>query len=229
MTTSTTIRMNAETAPLGYSWDPCELYQYCQVTYGAVAWPSNRSDKLPGFAVVVGLAHERHFGGHDVYLLAEAETLNMQELVAHCAVLDGQFQPERWISDTRNHAADLFIKAVNAESRTPDPRPLEQRNDRRTLRLTRPPLLDIERPYEFFIPQLRKLLDENHRQLFLKESRVKEYLSRILADDAPSLEWGDYPAIEAVCLAVLEIRARTTQRTFTAPRAPDVFRRRRWH
>jgi hypothetical protein len=53
---------------------------------------------------------------------------------------------------------------------------------------------------------LKRLLDRERRQLFLKDRRIVSYLNQIKPDELPLLKVGDYPAIEALAWAVTELR-----------------------
>lgn len=66
-------------------------------------------------------------------------------------------------------------------------------------------LLEMERPYEYMLPTLKALLDKDRRRLFLKDSRIIPYLGEVKPDEIPFMEYGEYPAIEALTFAVHEI------------------------
>jgi hypothetical protein len=66
----------------------------------------------------------------------------------------------------------------------------------------------MEHLYPYILAQIRGLLDPDHRQLFLKDSKVANYLSGIEPGEVVNLQLGEYPAIEALAMAVLEMRNR---------------------
>ena len=166
-------------------------YRYQQI-YGAVAWPG----KNPGFAVVVGKSHESHFNNYDVYLIEEFEHFDTRQLVRKCCVMDYNYKPDRWIGDNKSEAGDRFIRKMNSELGP----------SRRKFGLTKTRLLDMDYPYTLICPELKALLDENRRQLFLKDSKVTEYLMLIEPSEISVMKQGEYPAIEALGFAVIELR-----------------------
>lgn len=185
------------TAVLGHPFTDAQLQDQCKVVFGGVAWPGKR----PGFAVVLAMDPERHFNSHDIYLLDEVESADMRVLVRQCGVLDTKYKPSQWLGDNRNSAADRFIQEVNEER----PRlrgPFEERRDFHVCPTSH---LDMEGPYEYLLPTIKALLAQDRRQLFLKTSRVLEYLGQIKPDEIPFMEFGEYPAIEALGFAVCEM------------------------
>ena len=56
-----------KTAELGQAFTNAQIQNQCMALFGGVAWPGRR----PGFAVVLALAAEPHFDGHDMILLDE--------------------------------------------------------------------------------------------------------------------------------------------------------------
>jgi hypothetical protein len=185
------------------------LLNQFKAIWGAVAWPGRR----PGFAVVVGMGCARHFDSYDGYLLDEFESSDIRQLVRQCGVLDLKYgigmrrsydgDPfGRWVGDYRNDAASRFIQEMNEEyERTRDIK-MPSRNF--TLNSTR--ILEMENPYHYVLPQIKELLDSERRQLFLKDSRVLDYMGEIRPDEIDGLTFGDFPAIEALAFAVIAMR-----------------------
>lgn len=182
-------------AELGYvpenRWD---VNRASKAVFGGVSWPGKRS----GFAVVVAMDKHRHLKGYDVCLLAEYESPSVRDLVRQAGnVLDYQYEPTRWIGDWKNDAADKFIREMNSE------RTKEQQKFSPTLT----PMLEMENLYPFMLDELRKLLDEKRRMLFLKESKILNYLGEFEGtEDIASFSLGEYPAIEAMCFAVFTMK-----------------------
>lgn len=172
------------------------LRDCCSAVYGGVAWPGKGPgrDSRPGCAVVVARSRLKHFDSYDVCLLDEYESVHMRDLVRQCGALDFKYEPMRWIGDSQNDAADYFIRKMNDE---------QQRQGRR-FSLAPTPLLDLDHLYETILEELRRLRNPKCRQLELKDSKILNYL-RIQEGEATSLELGDYPAIEALAFAVLEV------------------------
>jgi len=73
-------------------------------------------------------------------------------------------------------------------------------------------MLDMEQLYPFILPQIKELLDHERRQLFLKDSKVVNYLSAIEESEITTIELEDYPTIEALGLAVIEMRSHVARR-----------------
>lgn len=184
--------------PLGYAWDEEQLKHHFKVVYGGVAWPG----KKPGFAVVVGLTRDKHFESSDVYLLDEFESADTRVLVRQCGVLHHKYQPQRWIGDRCNDAADRFIREMNDERQLPE----DSENGRDGFYISWTPILDMQNPYEYMLPELKRLLDKERRQLILKDGKGRDYLAEIKPEEIPFLEFGAYPAIEALAFAVDSIR-----------------------
>lgn len=162
--------------------------------YGGVAFPGKR----PGFAVVVGMIREEHFDSHDIYLIDEFESMDLRELIRECGVLDYKYKPEVWIGDSRNKAADRFIKEMNKEFKL----------SRRKFGLSLTPILDMKNPYQFICPKLKQLLNVKRRHLFLESSKVVGELSVIEPSEISEFDFGEYPAIEALAFAVVELGSR---------------------
>ena len=212
--------MELKTVRLGQGLTTEELKTRYKRIYGGVAWPGKR----PGFAVVVGMDHVRHLDNHDIYLLDEFESSDTRELVRQCTALDYKYQPAIWIGDTRNDAADHFIEEIDRELHRTE----NSQEHRRHFCICSTQILDMEYPYQYILPELKRLLDKDRRQLFLKDSQVTNYLSEIDPSEIPTLEFGDFPAIEATAFAVIEMRfygaqRRKSDRRKTRPKSPMVM------
>ena len=181
-------------AKLGLTFEKHDLANSycCKGVYGAVAFPGKR----PGYAVVVAMDPAERFGSHDVCLLAEFESFRMRDLVRQCGALDFKYSPKSWIGDWKNDAGSRFIQEMN----------FEQEKQRRQFSLTSTPMLEMEHLYQYALDELKRLLDKDRRQLFLKTSKILNYLSEIEESETAALELGDYPAIEAIAFAVIEMR-----------------------
>lgn len=211
-----------KTAELGHSFSVQELKEQSKLICGGVAWPG----KGLGFAVVVAKSVFQHFDNSDVYLLDEYESGNMRKLVRQCGVLDFKYKPDVWIGDRLNDAADRFIREMNDEHKSPKNQDEEQHyaidlfgrqttyhrqglNKRRSFNLCSTKMLDMDYPFQYIFPEIKRLLDKERRQLFLKDSKVLDYLGTIRPEEIPEIGFGDFPAIEALAFAVLEIRQRS--------------------
>jgi hypothetical protein len=189
--------MDIKTAELGQDFTIVELKNQCKAIYGGVSWPSKR----PGFAVVLGMSRDKHFDNYDIFLLDEFEHMDMWELIKQCGVLDFKYQPTMWIGDRLNDAADHFIDELNISLRRPEKSNQEQQH----FSVYSTPILDMQHPYPYIMSEIKKLVDKERRQLFLKDSMIKNYLG-IKLDEVAELQLGDYPTLEALAFAVIELR-----------------------
>ena len=199
--------MDWKDVALGDVWSRNDLRGCFQAIYGGVAWPSRE----PGFAIVVGVTREKHFNNYNARVLDEFESEDTRELVRQAGVLDFKYEPAQWMGDPCNDAADQFLRELN-EEREAQTRALLSQGCwlisgppvTRSLWPARTDLLDMKRPYAYIVPEIRRLLDP--RQLWLKTSRAGEYLHAIESRKLIEYEFGDFPALEALAFAVLELR-----------------------
>jgi hypothetical protein len=177
------------------------LEHYLKAVYGGVSWPG----KHRGFAVVVAMNRFEKYGTkeHEICLLDEVESRDMWELVKQIGVLDLKYNPSVWIGDSGNPTADQFVRELNSETHG------------RSLSFDRTSMLDMDWPYQHMLQSLRRMLRQDSRTLYLKDSKVVEYLREIDADAEIELELGEYPAIEALAFAVLEMKNRGHSRGLT--------------
>jgi len=169
--------------------------------YGGVAFPG----KLPGFAVVVGMEQEKlsiPSEHRHVYVLDEFESEDLRHLLRQCRALGFKHGPERWIGNSRHDAAQRFICEMNAESKD-SAQPYAKYKQK--FNLTATCILDMEHPFPYILPELKRMLGPNEKQLFFGQSKIAEYLTAIQAEEIPDLEFGEFPAIEALGFAVIEM------------------------
>lgn len=170
-------------------FDRNERLKYRKIV-GAISWPGKR----PGFAVVIGQTQKIRFLTPDLIQLDEAENNDVRGLVRACNGLDCFYQSSYWLCDTKNAAGIQFIREINRE------------RNKNSFRTRQSPLLDMQTAYQYFFPMLRELLVKERRQLFLKdEGKLKNYMFMPQEPELPTLQFGDYPAIEALAFAVMEL------------------------
>jgi hypothetical protein len=189
-----------ETAELGHQFTHREMTDQCLAVWGGVAWPGKR----PGFAVVIGMDHKPHFDSHDIFLLDEYESFDMRQLIRQCGVLNIKYLPHRWIGDYKNDAASRFVEEMNREYEQKNRNGYTKHMERFDLNPTL--MLEMESLYAFILLQIKDLLAPERRMLFLKGSKIVNYLSVIEESEIAELEPGEYPAIEALAFAVIELR-----------------------
>jgi len=203
--------METETVKLVQESDGENLKLRYKQIYGGVGIPGKR----PGFAVVVGMSHEMHFDNHDIHLLDEFESADTREIIKQCGVLDYKYRPAIWVGDSFNDAADRFVKEMNKDFES----------SQRSFTLNSTQILDMKQPYSYILPKLKWLLDKDRRQLFLGQSKVVDYLAIIEPSQIPEMEFGDFPAIEALAFAVIEMRERDGAGSMTADDAKEIWAR----
>ena len=186
-------------AELGQSFDSKELKECCTGVYGAISWPAKR----PGFAVVVAMKSFETFGRqrHEVCLLDEVESADMWELIERCSGLDLKHDPSEWIGDNENSAAARIMQEMSRDSKL------------RTFSLTPASIVSMDRPYQYMLQSLRRMLREDRRTLFLKDSKSLEYLREIEEGAEVELELGEFPSVEALAFAALEGKEHTESMT----------------
>jgi hypothetical protein len=189
---------DVKTSSLNYPHTDVDLLNGCKVIYGGVAWPG----KQPGFAVIVAMLYEKHFDSYDIYLLEEFESFDTRELVRQCGAMDARYKPAMWIGDNRNDAADRFINEMASELQT-HTMPAAAR---RSFCVSPTLMTEMNQLYAYMLPHLKRLLDPERRVLFLKDSKALSYLASIEENEVADLEFGAYPAIEALAFAVIEMR-----------------------
>jgi hypothetical protein len=86
--------------------------------------------------------------------------------------------------------------------------PKDSQKQRKEFCVTKTPILDMRNLYQYILSKLKNVLDEDRRQLDLKDSKILSYLSEIEESEITSHELGDYPAIKALAFAVIEMRDR---------------------
>ena len=176
-------------APLGQTFDTKALRESCTAVRGAVSWPG----KNPGFVVIIAMNRFKHFSieRREIVLLDEIETRDMWDLVRKCAALNLKYEPATWFGDPDNATAQRFIREMGRERQT-------------TFSLIPTPIVQIDRPFQYMLQSLRRMLKLEDRVLFLKDSKILDYLGQIVEDEETELELGAFPSIEALAFAALE-------------------------
>jgi len=194
-------------AELGREFDIRHLRSCCRAVYGGVAWPGKR----PGFAVVLATSQLKQddTGSYEICLVDEYESSDMRELVQQCGCLDVRWEPDLWVGDTHNGAAEEFIFRMNQDSE-------------RYFDLGPACFLDMQPVYPYILSTLKGMLGEKNRRLFLKDGKVINYLGEIEPGKIAELGRGDFPAIEALGDAVEEALYRAKTPEFTQTHTGDA-------
>jgi hypothetical protein len=193
---------NIKTSKIGYPFSREQLSKECHLIYGGISLPG----KQPGFAVVVAADKKRH---SDMYILDETESFDPMELIYQSGALDFKYLPSYWIGDFRKPEAAKFSEDFNNQS-----------GHRRNFSLTWTPLLDMKSLYSYILPQIKELC--RLKQLVIKEGKIANYLRSIQENEISELGLGDWPAIEALAFAVLELRDEIKQEN-TMPEKPYKY------
>ena len=178
--------MNIETAPLGHEFTQAELKRKGRAICGGVAWPGKLR---PGFVVVLAIVYSDERKLWEIYLLEEYESFNTRELIRQCGLLHSKYEPYRWFGDTTNDSAEEFMFEMRDES---------------GFSTSETDLTEMEPFYPYALGKLKELCDEEHRRLFLKNSKVLNYMAEIEQGQVVELKRGDFPALEALIYAVVE-------------------------
>ncbi len=176
-------------AELGQSFECSDLKECCTGIYGGLSWPAKR----PGFAVIVAMSSFETFGKqrHEVCLLDEVESGDFRELIERCSGLDLKYSPSAWIGDNENSAADRIMQEMGSDSKL------------RTFSLSPASIASMNRPYQYMLQSLRRMLREDSRTLFLKGSESLDKLREIEDGAEVELELGQFPSVEALSFAAL--------------------------
>lgn len=167
--------------------------------YGGVALPG----KQPGFAVVVGMGQGDPFKKHDIYILDEFESMDTRELIRQCGVLDFKYHSKMWFGDGLNSAADRFVQEMNHERQAKNKNPELLMP---VFSITPTPILEMKQPYTYILPELKSLLCEGREKLFLGQSKIVGYMTSVEPQSLPEIDFGEFPAIEALGFVVIEMR-----------------------
>jgi len=193
--------MNLADRPIGEYLNPVQLRNLYPAIVGGISWPSNER----GYAVVLGVGRDTLNAPWVAYVIAEAEEADITDLIRHCCLLDLQFAPDRWIANWENDAAFLTMGEVNKQYAD------EHGSAWRGLKASKPLILEHKRPYEYIMPKILDRLKVGQERLVLKNSLAYQRLFQL--DDLdkpdvkrlPEMKWGDYPHIEALAFALLEV------------------------
>ena len=177
--------MDIKTAPLGYEFAKAELKNQSRTVCGGVAWPGKR----PGFVVVLAIVYSDERKLWEIYLLDEFESPYMRELIRQCGLLHSKYEPYRWYGDTTNDSAGEFMYEMRYDS---------------DFRLYETDVIEMEPFFRHVLEKLQELRDSEHRRLFLKDSKVRNYMAEIEQDEVATLKRGEYPALEALVYAAVE-------------------------
>jgi hypothetical protein len=170
--------------------EACEIHDLnrcCRAVCGGIGWPSS---KKPGFAVVMAMARNEQTGEYEMCILHEFESSSYREIIRHCEGLHSKYEPNMWIADTTNDSAEEIKHKMREEV---------------GFDLSETDLIEMNPLYPLLLDTLKELLNPEHRRLFLKNSKLLKYLGDIEEGQDAKLELGEYPAIEALAFAVIEL------------------------
>ncbi len=178
--------MDFENAELGQLFDIQDLKKCCRLIYGGIAWP----DKRPGFLVVLAAVPSYKPENWKIYLLYEFESNSYQEIIKQFGLMDSTYEPDRWHADMTNNSAEELMQDMR-DSFNSYPSETD--------------LIEMKPLYPYLLGRLKKLLNLEHRRLELKNSKLLSYMGEIEQGEDAKLALGDYPAIESLAYAVIEM------------------------
>jgi hypothetical protein len=115
--------------------------------------------------------------------------------------MDTRYKPAMWIGDNKNSAAERFIREMDEEMQSPSTPAV-----RRSFYISPTMMLEMNQLYAYMLPHLSEQLEPERKMLFLKDSKVLDYLANIEKEHVAELQLGDFPAIEALAFAVITMR-----------------------
>jgi len=184
-----------------------DVRQLLDKVVGGLAMPG----KNPGFAIVAGLRQPPPYTSKlpEIYILDERELPDMQALLRQCRALGSQYNIDlngafQWFGDGGNTSVQAIVCDLNREHRAAHPPAYHHRDD---LTVLTTPLLDWDTPYPAMLGQLKDCLRPDHKLLYLRGSKVTQYMDGIKPDEHADLRFGAYPAIEALSFAVKALRS----------------------
>ena len=174
----------AKDLPIGHVWHHADLAKHFPAIMGGVAFPGRR----PGFAIVAGLRDP--MGLREVHVLDEYDSADLSELLRACSALAEKYRVRergefRWVGDNRKVAVRTLLAEMDHGPQIASTR-----------------ILEMEAPYQYMMSKLKEYLTGDKKTLFLRGSRVAEMMGEIRPDEVPYLEFGDFPAIEALAFVV---------------------------
>ena len=157
-------------------------YRY---VFGALAAPGK------GRAFIVVLGRNRD-GAEAMEVIDEMECKDLHEAVHTCATWDAFFKCDRWLGDSTNN---LNIRDFVRQIKKTIP-------GMQNFSISPTILAEKESFYEWAMPTLRGLINEG-KLILPPNGLLRDYLSKIDADEMPALELGDVPAVEALTFAAV--------------------------
>ena len=166
--------------------DTAELNQYRYIIGGLAAPGKGRA-----FVVILGRMRE---GLEPMQVIDEKECQDLYELVHTAAQWDAFFHADRWVGDSKNVTMRQFVMRIRKEV------PGSQEFS------VCPTMLAEKKVgfYEWAMPTLREMIDQG-RLVLPPSGLLRDYLSKIDADDISSMELGSVPAVEALTFAAIEL------------------------
>jgi hypothetical protein len=177
--------MDIKTTQLGHEFTQAQLRNQSRAVYGGVAWPGKRS----GFVVVLAIVYSDERKLWEIYLLDEFESPYMRELIRQCGLLHSKYEPYSWVGDTKNSSAEERMYEMKDDS---------------GFSLNETDVIEKVPFYQYVVDELKDLRDEEHRRLFLKNSKVLNYMAEIEQGQVAELKRGEYPPLEALVYAAVE-------------------------
>ena len=185
--------------------------------FGGVGWAGK---VRPGAVIVIGEMSELDHGlnAYPIKILDEFETFNLYELVEKMFFFDLYYRkPEMWLSDKENYAGIKLLGELNEKYAKIPITKVNQSS--REIDLSHSSLVGNDQ-FPYVYSALHRLLSQDKKVLTLGvNSRTRAYLSQVNDEDINTIRTGDYPAIEALAYAAIELdRSGKEKRRHPAPR-----------
>ena len=170
--------------------------------FAGVGWPGK---VRPGSVIVIGEMSELDHGlnAYPMKILDEFESFNLYELVEKMFFFDLYYRkPELWLGDKENFAGTKVLGELNEKYAKTPIKKVNQRT--REVDLSHSSLVGSNQ-FPYVYSALHRLLAQEKKVLTLGVNSVRAYLSQIAAEDINTIRTGDYPAIEALGYAAIEL------------------------
>lgn len=165
----------------------------CEQTVGAFALPG----KGPGCISLVGIEGLNR----DLHVIDEYESHSTNELVRHLFVFEDRRRPDGWFGNWEDRAVRHLLHDLNRDRGGLN----DQFIRRREIHPRLSSLLEEPDPYQHLSAILEPLLGQNTKRLHLHESKAGLSLSELRPEEFHRMAWGEYPIVEALAMAVLEL------------------------
>lgn len=164
------------------------------------------SSARAGFITVIGETKETGFQGkRKLVQLEEFESFDDRELVERMSWLNYKYQPVTWYGDIQDVQLDSLLEELNKEISYDN-----VTRNRSQIKIDYAVALcgrNDATPYKTVMAQLNQLLggvarDPQRQRLFISAGKLKTYLQTPSQEEAFTMQFRDFPAIDSLAFAV---------------------------